>query len=353
MTVLVTGGAGFVGANLSVWLSQAGHRVTAMDNLVRRGSELNLERLAAAGVTFHHGDIRCPEDFPKGPFQGICETSAQPSATAGLTNPVFDITNNLTGLVNCLELCRNHGSALVFWSTNKVYSADAINRIPVEEGELRWESQGGPAPQSIADWLSWSYPHTGERVATVSRLCPIGGGNQSIYGATKAAAELLIAEYRTAFGVTAHINRFSCLAGPYQWGMASQGWVAWFILAKHLGLPVTLYGWEGKQVRDVLHIKDVCVLVERQLVNGMSSGPYNVGGGVDNLLSPLELCQILGLKYTLHDRARYADHRYYVSDIGGVCVDFDWYPKRPVSQVLHETERWVTDNLETIRKVVQ
>jgi nucleoside-diphosphate-sugar epimerase len=114
--ILITGGAGFVGSELAVRLSEKNHRVVVMDNLVRRGSESNLEKLARPGVTFVHGDVRNPEDFSNLPagIEFVCDTSAQPSVVSGYSNPVFDITNNSSGVVHVLEFARRHRCPLIF-----------------------------------------------------------------------------------------------------------------------------------------------------------------------------------------------------------------------------------------------
>src|SRR3989339_333736 len=129
--ILITGGAGFVGSNLALKLKAKyrGAEIFCMDNLKRRGSELNIPRLKAAGVNFVHGDIRNKEDFEEiGKNDLILECSAEPSVLAGITSsPSYLINTNLVGTINCLEFARQNREAFVFLSTSRVYPIDPIN----------------------------------------------------------------------------------------------------------------------------------------------------------------------------------------------------------------------------------
>src|SRR5579871_183878 len=141
LKVLITGGCGFLGSTLALYLREKGHYVVAMDNLVRRGSESNIDRLQKYGVAFVHGDVRCVEDFtglPPG-IELICDASAQPSVVSGYTNPMFDLTNNTLGVIHVLEFAREHRCPLIFCSTNRIYSADRINALPRRESVTRLE----------------------------------------------------------------------------------------------------------------------------------------------------------------------------------------------------------------------
>ncbi|NUP99295.1 MAG: NAD-dependent epimerase/dehydratase family protein, partial [Armatimonadetes bacterium] len=260
MKVLVTGGAGFVGANLGRYLSERGHQVVALDNLVRRGSELNLPLLKAQGVQFVHGDVRSPEDFVALPkdIEVVLETCAQPSAIDGYGNPLFDINNNTIGLLNTLEFARRCGAGLVFWSTNKTYAGEHINAFPLVERELRWEWD----KEAIAREYGGHLPRGFDPDYGFSAEFTVDGHDHSIYGLSKIMADLACQEWYDAYGVPTVVNRFSCLAGEGQFGKSAQGWVAWWAIAFFFGLPLKYIGWEGKQVRDALFIEDICRLVE-------------------------------------------------------------------------------------------
>src|SRR3954468_21600271 len=142
-TVLVTGGAGFVGANLAVALAQRhpAWRVLAFDNLKRRGSELNLGRLREAGVAFVHGDIRSPGDLDAvGHVDAIVECSAEPSVMAGVDGaPGYLVETNLVGAYHCLELARREGAQVVFLSTSRVYPIARLEALVLHETESRFE----------------------------------------------------------------------------------------------------------------------------------------------------------------------------------------------------------------------
>lgn len=200
--VLVIGGAGFVGCNLALYLTERGYRVTVLDNLVRRGSELNLPLFKTKGITFIHGDVRCKEDFETLPnFDAICETSAQTSATAGYANPYFDFSNNTVGLINVLEFARKRGSTVIFWSTNKVYSGDKINKMHTTELNHRY------------DWSDADRIIGFDSKHGISEEFSVDGGQHSIYGLSKLMSDLAVQEYANAFNVKTVVNRFSCLTG--------------------------------------------------------------------------------------------------------------------------------------------
>lgn len=327
MRVLITGGAGFVGANLAMHLRQHNCEVVAMDNLVRRGSERNVRRLAAAGVEFVHGDCRSVDDVPDEDFDAVCHTAAQPSAVQGYRAPNYEMNNNVAGLFPILNLCRRCVATLVFWSSNKVYPCAEVERI---------EHYETPTAILLRD--------------PVDEHLPLNGNDRSLYGATKLAGETLAREWGRSFGFPVYVNRFSCLAGPWQWGKTEQGWVAWWVLAHHFGLPLKYIGFHGKQTRDVLHVGDVCSLVAKQLVEGQDGnegGLFNVGGGMSNvcsLIEATEICRtIIGKETSIEEvsEPRPADFRAYVSDIRRVCDRFDWKPTMSPLGVIGDIYDWV------------
>lgn len=352
MKVLITGGAGFVGANLAFYLTERGHRVTVLDNLVRRGSELNLPRMKRLGIQFVHGDVRNAEDFTSLPrdVDVVLETCAQPSAIDGYANPLFDINNNTIGLLNTLEFARRNDAGLVFWSTNKTYAGEHINRFPMIERELRWEWDAeaiklmGPVPGFDPE-----YGFTAEFT--------VDGHDHSIYGLSKIMSDLACQEWYDAFGVPTVINRFSCLAGEGQFGKSAQGWVAWWAIAFHFGLGLKYIGWDGKQVRDALFIEDICRLVEIEMarLDELGGRVFNVGGGRDNTLSLREATALMERKYrrtvpvTIEDDPRKADHCIYVTDIRPLTAATGWTPKVTVEEGYNRIIRWVADHADELR----
>src|SRR4051812_4842321 len=179
--VLITGGSGFVGANLGVGLAERhpDWQITAFDNLKRRGAELNIPRLRAAGIRFVHGDVRAQGDLlALEPVDAIVECSAEPSALAGVhDSPDYLVRSNLFGAYHCLELARRDSAQFVFISTSRVYPYAALDALPFVEAETRFELE--------APGVSEEFPLEGAR---------------TLYGATKLAAEHLITDYGAVLG---------------------------------------------------------------------------------------------------------------------------------------------------------
>jgi CDP-paratose 2-epimerase len=342
--VLVTGGAGFVGASAALWLkgTHPDWQVTAFDNLRRRGSELALARLAAGGVGFVHGDVRLREDLAEtGPVDWLIECSAEPSVHAGYgSSPDYVVATNLNGAINCLEHLRRHGGALMFISSSRVYPIERLRALPLEAAAERLELKAGAMGEG------WS-------AAGIAESFPLDGA-RSLYGATKLAAELMILEYSALYGVPAVVNRAGVICGPWQMGKVDQGFVALW-LARHVfggRLSYIGYGGAGTQVRDVLHVQDLCRLIDMQIGGGMryAGKTYNVGGGRDISVSLLELtrlCQALtGTKIGIEPvpETPAADVPYFVTDSSRVCAETGWRPERSLLATLADVHKWLGDN---------
>jgi CDP-paratose 2-epimerase len=344
MRALVTGGAGFIGANVAVALA-ARHpdwELLALDNLRRRGAELNLPRLRAAGVAFIHGDVRTLDDlFGVGELDALLECSAEPSALAGVEgSPSYVVHSNLLGAYNCLELARARGAYVVFLSTSRVYPVAAIERLSLIESETRFE-------------LTDTQPLQGASAAGIAEDFPLNGA-RTIYGATKLAAELLIEEYRAAYGLRAVVNRCGVVAGPWQMGKVDQGVFTHWMLAHHFGTPLEYigHGGSGKQVRDLLHVDDLGELIDLQLgaAEHWDGAVINVGGGRDCSLSLLEttaLCeQITGAAVTItpSPEPRPGDVPIYISDCARLRGLTEWRPQRGPREILKDIHDWITTN---------
>jgi CDP-paratose 2-epimerase len=346
--LLITGGAGFVGSNLAVSLV-ARHpdwEVVAFDNLYRRGSELNLDRLAQAGVEFVRGDVRNPEDLAALPaIDALIECSAEPSVMSGVDGDSgYLVHTNLTGAYNCLELARRDGAFLVFLSTSRVYPVAPQLQIALEEAPTRFEIA---AEQELP----------GVSPAGISEAFPLDGA-RTLYGATKLAAELLIEEFRSGLGVPAVIDRCGVIAGPWQMGKVDQGVFTHWVLAHHFGNPLTYigFGGEGKQVRDLLHVEDLVDLVERQLLDpaAWDGRTFNVGGGRECSLSLQEttaICRRLtGNEVPIEPvlETRQGDVPIYLSDCARLFGLDQWRPRRSAEQVLTDIHEWVASDPERI-----
>jgi CDP-paratose 2-epimerase len=352
--ILVTGGAGFVGSSLA--LSFKRNRSTAtvivLDNLRRRGSELALERLTASGVEFAHGDVRVSDDLAAvGPVDLLIEASAEPSVHAGYDgNPSYLIHSNLVGAVNCLEYARRYGSALIFLSSSRVYPIAPLRTLRLERAATRFVLRADANVPGVT-------------TAGISERFPLLG-SRSLYGATKLAAELLLEEYKAMYGIRALVNRCSVMSGPWQMGNVDQGFVALW-MARHLfggSLAYMGFGGEGLQVRDVLHVDDLYDLLAKQLaeLDRHSAQPfYNVGGGMVNSVSLLELTEFCrefsGKRIEIGRIAetRHADIPFYVSDCTAVHAAADWKPQRNLSMVLENVWQWLVDHRDQLEPILR
>jgi CDP-paratose 2-epimerase len=342
--ILITGGAGFVGANVALAFA-ARHpawQIVALDNLKRRGSELNLQRLRQAGVSFVHGDVRQLADLEGvGDFDAMVECSAEPSVLAGLDgSPDYLIQSNLVGAYHCLEAARRHRAFLVFLSTSRIYPVQPLEALKLEETETRFE-------------LSDSQPIAGVSRFGVSEDMPLAGA-RTLYGMTKLSAEMLIEEYRSAYGLRAVVNRCGVIAGPWQMGKVDQGVFTYWMLAHHFQRPLSYigFGGSGKQVRDLLHVDDLVDLIDEQLADpdhwdGVTA---NVGGGRECSLSLAEttaLCkEITGrtLEVTASGGSRPGDIPVYISDCSKLFELTSWRPTRDARSVLADIHTWVLGN---------
>jgi CDP-paratose 2-epimerase len=351
MRVLITGGAGFVGANLGVALARRhpDWEIVALDNLMRRGSELNLPRLREAGVEFVHGDVRERGDLAAvGRFDAMVECSAEPSVMAGLEDPSYLVQTNLLGAFNCLERAREEEAFVVFLSTSRVYPVAPQLELALEETATRFElAVEQPVPGAGPDGVSEGFPMDGAR---------------TFYGATKLAAEHLIEEYAEAFGLRAVVNRCGVIAGPWQMGKVDQGVFSWWLLSHHFGRALAYigFGGAGKQVRDLLHVDDLVDLVELQLGDpeGWSGAVVNVGGGREHSLSLLEataLCRELTgneIEIGAEPETRPGDVPVYLSDCSRLFARSEWRPRRTPRETLADVLAWARANEDAVSEAL-
>ena len=352
MKYLITGGAGFVGSSLAIRLKNnyPKSQVICLDNLKRRGSELNLPRLRKQGVDFIHGDIRNKEDFSGiGEVDVIVECSAEPSVLAGYNSSAGYVVNtNLFGTVNCLEFARKSKAGFIMLSTSRVYPINPINSLNFSEAEARFELlDEQKLPGSSGEGITEEFPLTGVR---------------SLYGATKLASELLILEYSEMYGIDAVINRCGVITGPWQFGKVDQGVVVLWVARHFWKQPLNYigYGGEGKQVRDILHIDDLFRLIDLQVnrLEDMSGSTFNVGGGKDVSVSLRELTQ-LSEKYTGNSipiegtkENRQGDIRIYITDNANVFKATGWKPAIGMESIIEEISEWIKENKNKLEGVL-
>lgn len=341
--VLITGGAGFVGSNLALKLKQdyPSLEITALDNLKRRGSELALPRLRSAGINFMHGDIRNPEDLKFSDIDLILECSAEPSVLAGIhSSPNYLLNTNLVGTVNCLELARSRKSDIIFLSTSRIYPINYINSLKFEETKTRFniadkQSLPGVSAKGIAENFPLDKP-------------------RSLYGATKLASELLLAEYLDAYRLRGIINRCGVITGPWQMGKVDQGVFVLWVARHYFGQKLSYigYGGEGKQVRDFIHIDDLYQAIKVQLENldEYNLGTFNIGGGLANSVSLQELTKLcqeitdktIEIESVKEDRP--ADPRFFITDSTKFLEKSGLKWQKDARATVSDIYTWIKDN---------
>ena len=358
--IVITGGAGFAGSNIAIALKEhfTDCDVIALDNLHRKGSELNVSRLEKHGVFFVNGDVRNSQDLERaGEFDFLIECSAEPSVLAGSDGDTdYLIKTNLNGAVNCADMCRKYDAPMIFLSTSRVYPIAPLLDCEISTTETRFELMDNQRVQGLSSrGVSEEFPMNGAR---------------SLYGGTKYAAEVMLAEYSNAFSFPVIINRCGVLAGPWQFGKADQG-IATFWTAAHIfGKSLKYIGFEGsgKQVRDILHIDDLIRLLIMQIeepekfevqANAVSGnhlsatgGVWNIGGGLANSVSLLELTSICrevtgnSIDIIPELEMRYADIPIYITDISKIENFCGWKPVKRVPDIIEDISRWIKEKRE-------
>ncbi len=368
-TILITGGAGFVGTNAASYFLERGYKVVAFDNLIRPGVETNV--LKHDNYTFFRGDARHTPDLDEVATQhsidAIIHLSANPGIPWSIRDPMYDFHQNATASLNILELARKLGNIPVIYnSTNKVYS-DEVNTLEMTEWRTRY----------VYGKTEWTLDHDnkdklGRPSARKRQVSPylygidekfptdgLGEYPHSPYGVSKLAGDLYMQEYWHVYGVPTVSNRCSCLYGKYQHGVADQGWVAWFMIAKIMGKPLTIFG-DGKQVRDALYGKDLAKLYHMELLclwdkearTKIAGKVFNIGGGYRNTISLLEAVELIEqldkgqhakLTYDFADW-RTADHKIFYCDIKKIKDVLGWEPETTVSHGFSQTFEWFKEN---------
>lgn len=352
MKILITGGCGFVGSNLAIIFKSKypDYHIIAFDNLKRRGSELNIQRLKERNIEFIHGDIRNPEDFDSiGELNSIIDCSAEPSVLAGLNNtPNQTININLVGTINILNLAIKKKASFLFLSTSRVYPIKFLNEIKYHEDTTRFQI----SPEQVISGLS---------PKGISERFPIDGF-RSLYGASKLSSEIIIQEYIEFFNLKAVINRCGVIAGPNQMGKVDQGvtvlWVARHFWKKPLGYFG--FGGQGKQVRDVIHIEDLVKLIDIQIHNMVeyNSKTFNVGGGNDVSFSLCELtehcAEVTGNKIKIDSvpETRVADIPIYITDNSLIESTVNWKVERSVKDIVSDIFTWIQKNEKLLKPIL-
>jgi CDP-paratose 2-epimerase len=332
---LITGGAGFVGANLADRLCRMGRHVLIYDNLSREGVQENLRWLQREHGSLVHAEIADVRDKARlrsvvAHAESVFHFAAQVAVTSSLIEPVHDFEINVIGTLNLLEAARAsiHPPKLIFTSTNKVYGnlADIILRARTSryEPENPWLREHGVGEDRPLDF-------------------------HSPYGCSKGAADQYVVDYARSFGLPSAVFRMSCIYGPRQFGTEDQGWVAHFLIRAIEGHTITLYG-DGKQVRDILFVDDLvnAFLLAEQKMDLLAGSAHNIGGGTANTISLLELLDLIEVLHGVFPDVRFEDWRtgdqhYYVSDTSRFRQLTGWKPGVSVREGVSRLYDWLIE----------
>lgn len=342
-TALITGSAGLIGSEAARYFAARGFRVIGIDNDTRAmlfGKEAstawNRMRLQAdlPGYVHVNADIR---DYGalEAVFRAdasriavVIHTAAQPSHDWAAREPHTDFTINANGTLNLLELTRKHcpEAPFIFTSTNKVYG-DTPNHLPLVELDRRWELD--PAH---------SFAEHG-----IDESMSIDGSMHSLFGASKVAADVLVQEYGRYFGLKTACFRGGCLTGPSHSGTQLHGFLAYLMKCTATGMPYTVFGYGGKQVRDNIHSEDLVAAFWEFFQAPRSGEVYNIGGGRDcncSMLEAIEICEAVTgrrLDWTYSEENRAGDHIWWISDTRRFRSHYpDWSIRHDVPRILEE-----------------
>ncbi len=340
MKIIVTGSSGLIGSEAVRYFGGKGHEIIGVDSNLRKyffgeggDTSWNLKLLQALPIKFQHKniDIRNREDvlnlYKDIKPDATIHCAAQPSHDLAAKIPFDDFDTNAVGTMNLLEASRLHSfdAPFVYMSTNKVYG-DAPNEIKLKELDRRWEYDD-PA-----------------YVNGISESCRIDQCKHSLFGASKAAADIMAQEYGRYFGMPTVSFRGGCLTGPQHSGVELHGFLSYLVKVAITGKPYTIFGYKGKQVRDQIHSEDVVKAFEVFIENPHKPGAvYNLGGGKANSGSVLECIDLIKeiggyeVNYTLSEENRIGDHICYYSDLGQLRDDYpNWDIRISLKDIISE-----------------
>ena len=347
MNVLITGGCGFLGSNVASGYLLDGARVTVVDKMLKSGSWENLRWLQGLcrhdhDLVFREADVsqfECLEDVfvKQGPFDYICHLAGQVAMTTSLADPIGDFRTNALGTINLLELARKRSpdAFVAFSSTNKVYGD--LKSLQYAERETRYFLPGFPDGIDESMPLDFASP----------------------YGCSKGSADQYVRDWYRNYGMKTVVFRHSSIYGGRQYATVDQGWVGWFTMKaieqarsveKHEPIiPFTISG-SGKQVRDVLHSRDLIALYRTayEKRHSCAGEVFNIGGGLENSMSLLELfdrlANLLGLSQGLvYEKLprRQSDQDYFVADISKAKRLLGWSPQVGSTEGLQQMIEWI------------
>jgi len=337
MKYLVTGGCGFLGSNIASEILKNGDSLIVFDNLYRYGSYQNLEWLKSQGnFEFVHGDIRNVNDVDSliqlHQPDVIYHLAGQVAMTTSIANPRMDFEVNVGGSFTLLNAVRLYSpeSTIIYSSTNKVYGD--LEQFQYEETKTRYVCIEKPNGFDESIHLDFHSP----------------------YGVSKGSADQYMSDFARIYGLKTVVFRHSSMYGGRQFSTIDQGWLGWFttkandIKNNQLSERLTISG-NGKQVRDLLYVSDCVALYMKAAdkIEQIKGQVFNIGGGIENSLSLLELFSFLEKELTIEMDyiqlpPRESDQRVFVADISKVMNLVEWQPKVSKENGIREMIKWVT-----------
>ena len=339
MNILVTGGCGFVGANICLALKKKFNKVFSLDNLSRKSSTLNFKILKKKGIKNFKIDIFNEKEIQKlKKFDLIIDCCAEAAVEVSKKDLDRVFNTNLVGTFNLLKKAKKDKSKIIFISSSRVNSIKEINNI-IGKKTLRKNVKINKKINENFDTLK----------------------PKSLYGFTKLASELLIEEFSYAFGLKYIINRCGVISGPMQFGKQDQGFVSLWVW-KHIlnkNLKYIGFGGHGNQVRDVLHVDDLVNLINLQIkkLNSIYNKKICVGGSkksntsLKNLTSICEKITGNKLKYTKVNRTSIYDIPYFITDNTLANKIYKWQPKKNIIDIVRDNYKWLIENKKNLIKI--
>jgi CDP-paratose 2-epimerase len=338
MKILVTGGCGFVGANICISLKKDNHTVFSLDNLSRKGSKYNLNILKKLKISNFNQDIFNFNKLLKLPkFDLIIDCCAEASVEVSKNELDRVINTNFIGTFNILKKIKKDKSKIIFISSSRVNSIYEVSKIT--------NKKKIDNPIKITKKIGKNFDTSKPK---------------SIYGLTKLASEMLIEEFAYAFNIKYIINRSGVLSGPLQFGKQDQGFVSLWIWS-HIfkkNLKYIGYGGKGHQIRDVLHIDDLTDLIKIQIkkFNKINNKTFVIGGSTKSYTSLINLTRICQnitnnkISFKKKPQSSIYDIPYFISDNREVTKTYGWKPKRDIVSVVKDTYKWLIKNKKKLKK---
>ena len=334
MKILITGGCGFVGSNLAIYLKKKriSTQINSLDNLSRKGTLLNLNRLKKNKIKNFKIDIsnnKALKKLPKYDLIVDCCAEAAVEASKKEVDRVF--YTNLVGTFNILKKCVKDKSNLIFLSSSRVYSINKLQKLKKRN--------------FLVD----------EKFDTF--------GAKSIYGFCKYSSEQLIKEFSFLHNIKYVITRFGLISGPWQFGKQDQGVVSLW-LWRHLNkkkLSYIGFGGKGQQLRDVIHISDVCKLIMLQIkkIGTINNLTINAGGGKKNSISLKNLTKICQkitsnkIKIFSNKKTSNYDIPYYVTNNSQAKKIYKWSPEKKILHIIQDMYKWMLPNKKILIKYIK